>query len=130
MKKRWFQKKNRFGKNAPKTWLKFDNLWNNFLANSVQSKNAMGPPSKCTLDNIFLHTLFNTLFCHSFHNINNLQFLISLNVFYSLDFSFFSKTIFLASVCFFIKMLKCWVLLSWSSFVIFLVRNYINISIL
>ena len=49
---------------------------------------------------------FATLFCHSFHNTNNLQFLISLYMFYSLDFLFFSRTIFLTSFSFFINMLK------------------------
>ena len=50
--------------------------------------------------------IFNTLFCHSFYNINSLQFSISLNMFYCLDFSFFSKVTFLTSVSFFINMLK------------------------
>ena len=49
---------------------------------------------------------FATLSCHSFHNTNNLQFPISLNMFYSLDFLFFSRTIFLTSFSFFINMLK------------------------
>ena len=53
----------------------------------------------------FFH-IFNTLFCHSFYNINNLQFSISLDMFYCLDFSYFSKVAFLTSVSFFINMFK------------------------
>ena len=98
-------KKGWFGRNAPQPWLKFENLWKNFPAGSMQSKNAMGPPWKCTLDNILLH-FFKTLFYYSFYNINNLQFLISLSMFYSSDFSFFSRTIFLTLASFSINMLK------------------------
>ena len=57
VKKRWFQKQNRFGRNAPQTWLKFENLWKNFPVDSVQYKNTIGPPSKYTLDNILLYFL-------------------------------------------------------------------------
>ena len=75
VKKRWFQKQNRFGRNAPQTWLKFENLWKNFPAGLVQSKNAMGPPSKCTLDNILLD-----FFIHYFITV----FTISINYSFSL----------------------------------------------
>ena len=114
--------------------MKFENLWKNFPADSVQSKSAMGPPSKWTLDNILLHFLI-YYFVRVFI-ISIIQFLISLtlswrrplsyrhgnqwtgfymitasvmkglNMFYRLGFSFFSRTIFLTSVSFFINMLK------------------------
>ena len=103
--KRYFKNKVGLVGMRLKTWLKFENLWRDFPTDSVQSKNAMGPPSKCLLDNTFLHFLIHCFV--SFYVINNLQFLISSKMFYFLDFPLnFFQEILLTSVSFFINMLK------------------------
>ena len=63
---------------------------------------------ECNGNSIKMHfgehfaTFFNTLFCHCFYDANNLQFLISLDMFYSLEFPFFFQDdIFHVSFCFY-----------------------------